>query len=100
MLSYIARRVAFGVSLVFAVSSTSLVLARLAPGDYVSGSLGYGAHEDTIERARARSGLNKSIGEQYRDWLSSAVRLDFGRSLLYDRPVGDLIPERAVNTAI
>ena len=28
------------------------------------------------------------------------MRLDFGRSLLYDRPVRDLIPERAANTAI
>ena len=28
------------------------------------------------------------------------VRLDFGRSLAYDRPVIDLIPERAANTAI
>jgi ABC-type dipeptide/oligopeptide/nickel transport system permease component len=27
------------------------------------------------------------------------VRLDFGRSLAYDRPVIDLIPERAANTA-
>ena len=28
------------------------------------------------------------------------MRLDLGRSLLYDRPVSDLIPERAANTAI
>jgi peptide/nickel transport system permease protein len=100
MVSYIARRLAFALFLVFAVSSVSLVLARLSGGDYVSGSLGLGAHEETIEQARARAGLNKSIGEQYRDWLSSALRFDFGRSLLYDRPVRDLIPERAVNTAI
>src|SRR5207248_1462258 len=42
----------------------------------------------------------KSIGAQYRDWLGRVLRLDLGRSLLYDRPVGDLIPERAANTAI
>ena len=35
MLSYLARRLAFAVLLVFAVSSASLILARLAPGDYV-----------------------------------------------------------------
>jgi len=29
-----------------------------------------------------------------------AARFDFGDSLLYDRPVRDLIPERAANTAI
>src|SRR5262249_10189982 len=49
---------------------------------------------------RARYGLNRSIGEQYRDWLFHAVRLDFGQSLLYDAPVGALVRERAANTAM
>jgi peptide/nickel transport system permease protein len=30
----------------------------------------------------------------------SALRLDFGTSMVYDRPVRDLIPERAANTAV
>jgi peptide/nickel transport system permease protein len=100
MLSYIARRLVFAAVLVFAVSSASLILARLAPGDYATESLGLGARSGTLEETRARLGLNKSIGEQYRDWLSRAVRLDFGRSFLYDRPVSDLVPERAANTAV
>ena len=100
MLAYIARRTAFAVFLVFAVSSAALVLARLAPGDYVTTSLGIDARRETIEQARERYGLNRSIGEQYRDWLVRAARLDFGRSLIYDRPVADLIPERAANTAV
>jgi peptide/nickel transport system permease protein len=97
---YFARRIAFAVFLVVAVSSASLVLARLAPGDYVTESMGAQASREAMERARARLGLNKSIGAQYRDWIIAAARLDFGRSLVYDRPVGDLIPERAANTAI
>ena len=100
MLAYIARRTAFAVFLVFAVSSAALVLARLAPGDYVTTSLGIDARRETIEQARERYGLNRSIGEQYRDWLVRAAQLDFGRSLIYDRPVADLIPERAANTAV
>jgi peptide/nickel transport system permease protein len=100
MLTYLARRVAFAAFLVFAVSSVSLVLARLAPGDYAIESLGAGANRQTVEQMRARLGLNQSIGAQYRDWLARAIRLDFGRSFLYDRPVTDLVPERAGNTAI
>jgi peptide/nickel transport system permease protein len=97
---YLARRIAFALFLVLAVSSASLVLARLAPGDYVTESLGTQANRETIERERARFGLNKSIAAQYRDWLAAAVRLDLGYSMQYDRPVRDLIPERAANTAI
>jgi peptide/nickel transport system permease protein len=100
MLAYFIRRLAFAIFLVFAVSSASLVLARLAPGDFVAQSMGLEAGRETIEEARARLGLNRSIGEQYRVWIAGAARLDFGRSLLFDRPVADLIPERAANTAI
>jgi peptide/nickel transport system permease protein len=100
MLAYFARRAAFAVFLVFAVSSASLLLARLAPGDYVTESMGLGAQGKTREDARARLGLDRSIGAQYRDWIVRAAHLDFGRSLQYDRPVIDLIPERAANTAI
>src|SRR5947209_14125398 len=99
MLIYIARRAAFAVSLVFAVSSAALVLARLAPGDYVTTSLGIDARRETIEQARARYGLNRSIGEQYRDWVIRAARRDFGQSLIYDHPVADLNHERATNNA-
>ena len=100
MTRYLARRLAFALFLVVAVSSASFVLARLAPGDFVTESLGSQASRQAIERERARFGLDKSIAAQYRAWLAAAVRLDFGRSMQYDRPVSDLIPERAANTAI
>jgi peptide/nickel transport system permease protein len=62
--------------------------------------VGFDGRSGTMEEARARYGLNRSIGEQYGVWIAHAVRLDFGQSLLFDRPVADLIPERAANTAI
>jgi peptide/nickel transport system permease protein len=97
---YLARRLAFAVVLVATVSSASLVLARIAPGDYVTSALGGHVSSETIARERARLGLDKSVLAMYRDWAAAALRFDFGRSMLYDRPVGDLIPERAANTAI
>jgi peptide/nickel transport system permease protein len=100
MIAYIVRRLLFAVVLVFAVSSASLMLARFAPGDYVAGTIGMKEGQQAVEEARARYGLNRSFGAQYRDWLVGALHLDFGRSMQYDRPVADLIPERAVNTGI
>ena len=100
MTRYLARRLAFALFLVVAVSSASLVLTRLAPGDFVTETMGTRGSREQLEAARARYGLNKSIAAQYRDWLSAAARLEFGTSMVYERPVRDLIPERAVNTAI
>jgi peptide/nickel transport system permease protein len=100
MLAHFARRAAFAVFLVFAVSSASLLLARLAPGDCATQSVGLQGRRETVEEMRERLGLNRSIGAQYADWLIRAAHFDFGRSCQYDRPVADLIPERAANTAI
>ena len=44
-------------------------------------------------------GLDQPILTQYVAWLARAIRLDFGRSILYRRPVTDLLRERAANTA-
>jgi peptide/nickel transport system permease protein len=100
MTRFLVRRLAFAIFLVIAVSSASLVLARLAPGDFVASSLGGQASAREMAQARARLGLDKSIGAQYVGWIVAAAHLDFGQSLAYDRPVRDLIPERAANTAI
>jgi peptide/nickel transport system permease protein len=97
---YIVRRLAFAALLVVVVSSASMILVRLAPGDYVDLSLPPEASAEAKAQARARLGLDRSIGAQYLDWLGAAVRLDFGRSFLYDRPVRELIPQRAANTAV
>lgn len=100
MIAYVARRLVFVVVLVLAVSSASLMLARLSPGDYVTEALGANARREDVEAARARYGLNRPFATQYRDWLAGVFRLDFGRSMQYDRPVLELIPERAMNTAL
>jgi peptide/nickel transport system permease protein len=99
-MTFLLRRLLFAALLVFTVSSASMVLARLAPGDYASETLGIDARRERLDEMRARYGLDRPLAVQYSDWVVRAVRLDFGRSLLYDRPVGDLIPERAANTAL
>jgi peptide/nickel transport system permease protein len=100
MAAYLARRFAFAVLLVFSVSSVALVLTRLAPGDFADQTLVQTGNREAAEALRERYGLNRSIGGQYVDWLWKAVRFDFGRSMVYDRPVQDLISERAANSAI
>src|SRR5262249_40187469 len=100
MTAYITRRLLLAVVLVFAVSSASLLLVRLSPGDYVTETLGAKAKRADVEAARERYGLNRSFAEQYGSWLAGILRFDFGRSMQYDRPVTELIPERAANTGI
>ena len=100
MTAYLVRRLVFAALLVFVVGSGALALSRLAPGDYATQTLGLGASPEAIASARARYGLDRPFAVQYAEWLGRAVRFDFGRSFAYDRPVAELIAERAANTAL
>jgi peptide/nickel transport system permease protein len=101
MTRYLVRRLIFAVLLVFFVSSFALLLVGLAPGDYASELFGgIGANPALVAATRASYGLDRPLGQQYAAWLGRAARLDFGNSLLYRRPVIELVRQRAVNTAI
>lgn len=96
---YLLRRLGFALLLVFVVSSSALLLTQLAPGDITTER---GLEMDPAARARLRAelGLDRSLPAQYFSWLGGIVRFDFGRSLLYSRPVSSIVGERALNTAI
>jgi peptide/nickel transport system permease protein len=99
MLTYLARRLVFAAVLVAVVSASALMLTRLAPGDILSEQVGTGVSGRVLEAERARLGLDRPILDQAAEWAARAVRFDFGTSLMYGRPVGGLVVERARNTA-
>lgn len=95
---YLLRRLGFALLLVFVVSSAALLLTRIATGDVPPECLHLSPKE--CEALRESLGLNRSFLSQYLSWLGGVIRFDFGRSLLYSRPVGVLLGERALNTAV
>lgn len=96
---YLLRRLGFALLLVFVVSSSALLLTRLAPGDFTTDQ-SIGLDPAAVARLRSELGLDRPFAAQYFAWLAGAVRFDFGQSFLYSRPVGTLIRERALNTAV
>ena len=100
MIGLVARRIGFAVTLVFLVSSAGLLLAGAAPGDVTSDMFAAGLSPETIARERERLGLDRPLPEQYAGWLVRVSRLDLGTSLRYQRPVRDLLAERAGNTVM
>jgi len=99
MRAFLVRRVAFALVLVACASSTAFLLTRAAPGD-VTTQLGPFAKPAEVAATRERFGLDQPFLVQWAQWASRAVRLDFGDSFLYNRPVGHLLGAAALNTAI
>lgn len=100
MIRYLARRLAFAILLVVVASSGALLLTRLAPGDFVSELAGTGVSAEAMARERAIYGLDWPFIVQYGEWLAHALRLDFGTSLRYRRPVAELLQQRGGNTVL
>lgn len=98
--SFLARRVVFALVLVLLVSSGSMWLVHLAPGDYATQLRGPGVSADTVQRERERLGLDRPVIQQYGQWLVGLVQLDLGTSYRFGRPVNELVGVRAANTAV
>jgi peptide/nickel transport system permease protein len=98
MARFVAGRLVFAAILIVASSSAALFLTRLAPGDAAS-ELGPMATPAEVAAARQRLDLDRSPLEQWGLWASRALRLDFGTSFRYGRPVAALVGRAAVNTA-
>lgn len=96
---FLLRRLLSALLLVIVVSSAALWVTLAAPGDFTTEDA-LGQDAAVVARRRAELGLDRPAGQQYLEWLGHAVRLDFGESLLYSRPVAVLVRERAVNTAL
>ena len=96
---FVLRRAAVAVVTVLLVSSAAFGLIHFGPGDHLSG-FGLEMDPEVARAERHRLGLDRPFVEQYAGWVWNAVRLDFGESLKYRRPVSMLVRERAGNTAL
>ena len=88
------------ISLLLAVSIISFVLVSFSPVDPVQQyilSVGPVSPEQRVE-IEEYWGINEPPVQRYFTWLSSLLKGDLGESLLYRRPVINIIGERFVNS--
>lgn len=97
MIAFVLKRLVAGTLFVAVVSVGALTLGRLAPGD--AGGALTGESQQLRARQLEAAGLDRPFLAQLRLWLAGLVRLDLGRSLVYNRPVRELVAERAGATA-
>jgi len=89
------------ITLLLAVSIVSFILVSASPVDPVQQyilSLGTTVSDEQRAEIEEYWGVNEEPVQRYFNWLSSLLKGDFGTSLLYRRPVIDIIGERFVNS--
>lgn len=90
----LTRRLLQLLPMLFFISLVAFLLVKLAPGDPVAAYITPRMAPEDIERIRQSLGLDKPLVTQYVLWLKNVLQGDLGYSLIYHRPVLEMIGER------
>ena len=95
MLTFIGRRLLWGVAAMLLVACVAFVLTFLAPADPARSIVGPNASAEAVERARVALGLDRPVLDQLLGYLAGVARGDLGVSWQAGgRPVLDLLLAR------
>ena len=106
MLPYLTRRVFVAFGTLLAISVVSFAFIQLPPGDFVTAyvqeleGMGDVVSADEEEQLRDMFGLNQPFLVQYFKWMVRMAGGDFGFSMEYRRPVGEVIGDRLWLTVV
>jgi peptide/nickel transport system permease protein len=104
MLRFLTMRVLGAIPLLILLSVVTFAIIQAPPGDYADyirsmlinqGGVQPDLAEAQAELYREANGLNDPIVVQYFRWITGIItRFDFGHSLYYNKPVGNVVAER------
>lgn len=97
---FLAWRALQAVPVVAGILTLTFALIHLAPGDPVYMMAGEGGDEAYYTEMRARYGLDQPLPVRYVRYVRAAVGGDFGYSYEYQRPVVDVVLDRAPATLL
>lgn len=93
MLSFLLRRLAAGVFLVFVVATLTFFLTNATGSDPARRIAGTQADVAQVAAERQALGLNRPVLARYLDWLTGAVHGDLGTSWFTNQPVTRLVSQ-------
>ena len=97
MLKFLASRILLALSVTITLSVVTFFLLNSAvdPAQAVAGEE---ADILEIEQVRQQYGFDRPLAERYFDWLKGVMLGDFGESYYWNKPVSELLLERAPET--
>jgi peptide/nickel transport system permease protein len=94
MVTFLGRRLATGVAMIFAITVITFSLLFATSGEVARDLLGQFASEEAVQARAAELGLNYPLHIQYLNWLQRAIRGDLGDSWFRASSVTDLLGQR------
>jgi peptide/nickel transport system permease protein len=110
MLRFFITRILSAIPILLLLSVVTFAIIKAPPGDYgdyiksmlmSQGGASSDQAQIQADAYRVAHGLDKPLPIQYINWVVGIVtRFDFGQSLFYNKPVGDVVAERLPRTIL
>jgi peptide/nickel transport system permease protein len=110
MFRFVAMRILAALPVLLVLSVVTFGIIKAQPGDYADylksmlmsqGNVPEASAQMQADAYRAAHGLNAPLPVQYVNWITGIVtRFDFGQSMYYNRPVGEVVQERLSRTVL
>lgn len=101
MKKYIGKRILTGLLTILIVFSINFIIIRLAPGDPIKTLMGKETDDPALRAAlEQKYGLDKPLPTQFVVYLKTALTGDLGTSIIYNRPVTEMISEKLSATIL
>jgi peptide/nickel transport system permease protein len=100
MLRYTAKQLLNMALTLFAVSFLVFALNELSPGDVARKILGPYASESQVDHLTQQMGLDRPVMVRYFEYMGKALSGDFGDSIVFRKPVSELMADRLGNTLL
>ncbi|MEE1621801.1 ABC transporter permease [Zafaria sp. Z1313] len=94
MLTFILRRLAAGLVLLFTITTITYVMLYFSSQNIARNILGEFATAEQVTAKEAELGLDQPLVVRYGEWLGNAVTGDFGRSWFTSEPVLQALTNR------
>lgn len=100
-MKYIIKKLITLIITLLFITLITFTAFSVIPGDAAAARLGTNATPEQVEALREEMGLNDPLPQRYVNWLSGAIRGDFGDSYQYDTStVASLLADRLPVTGI
>src|SRR5699024_7100829 len=95
MWKFTIRRMLIVIPQIILLSVLVFVLAKMMPGDALSGQVDPNVSHESLENIREKLGWNDPWYQQYGRWIGDLAQGDLGQSFSYKMPVTELISQRS-----
>jgi ABC-type dipeptide/oligopeptide/nickel transport system permease component len=99
-MTYVLNRLLSVILTLFLITLVTFAITNILPGDVAMMIMGTQSNPEALEGLRQSLGLNDPLLVQYGRWIGGMLTGDWGDSLIFKKPIAELLAQKITASAI